>query len=56
MAKFLRTRGLELSSEKTRITHIDLGFDFLGFSVRKYNGKLLIRPSKKNVHVLLERV
>ena len=56
VAKFLRTRGLELSSEKTRITHIDQGFDFLGFSVRKYNGKLLIKPSTKNVHVLLERV
>src|SRR5713101_8429141 len=56
VAKFFRERGLELSSEKTRITHIDQGFDFLGFSVRKYNSKLLIKPSKKNVHVLLERV
>jgi RNA-directed DNA polymerase len=56
VAKFLRVRGLELSPEKTSITHIDDGFDFLGFTVRKYNGKLLIKPSKKNVHVLLERV
>jgi hypothetical protein len=37
---FLKERGLELSDEKTRITHIDDGFDFLGFSVRKYAGKL----------------
>ena len=31
----LKERGLELSQEKTRITHIDDGFDFLGFNVRK---------------------
>jgi RNA-directed DNA polymerase len=38
---FLAIRGLTLSDEKTRITHIDEGFDFLGFNVRKYKGKLL---------------
>lgn len=46
---FLNERGLELSEEKTKITHIDDGFDFLGFNIRKYNGKLLIKPAKKNV-------
>lgn len=46
---FLKERGLELSQEKTRITKIDDGFDFLGFNVRKYNGKLLIKPAKKSV-------
>lgn len=46
---FLRERGLELSEEKTRITHIDDGFDFLGFNVRKYGGKLLIKPAKQSV-------
>jgi RNA-directed DNA polymerase len=46
---FLKERGLELSDEKTKITHIDSGFDFLGFNIRKYNGKLLIKPAKKNV-------
>jgi RNA-directed DNA polymerase len=56
IAKFLCERGLELSPEKTSITHIDQGFDFLGFNVRKYNGKLLIMPSKKNVHVFLAKV
>lgn len=46
---FLRERGLELSQEKTLITHIKDGFDFLGFNIRKYgNGKLLIKPSKKS--------
>lgn len=45
---FLKERGLELSEEKTLITHIDDGFDFLGFNIRKYrNGTLLIKPSKK---------
>jgi len=42
---FLKERGLELSLEKTKITHIDDGFDFLGFNVRKYGEKLLIKPS-----------
>jgi len=45
--EFLSERGLELSMEKTKITHITEGFDFLGFNIRKYeNGKLLIKPSK----------
>lgn len=53
---FLKERGLELSSEKTLITHVDKGFDFLGFNVRKYMGKLLIKPSKKNVKVFLDDI
>ena len=47
--QFLAVRGLQLSPEKTRIVHIDEGFDFLGWNFRKYGGKLLIKPSKKNV-------
>lgn len=47
--EFLRKRGLELSEEKTLITHIDTGFDFLGWNFRKYNNKLLITPSKKSL-------
>ena len=54
--QFLRDRGLQLSPEKTCITHIENGFDFLGQNLRKFNGKLLIRPSKKNTHVFLEKV
>jgi len=53
VTEFLRERGLELSAEKTKITHIEDGFDFLGQHVRKYNGKLLTRPSKKNVKTFL---
>lgn len=56
IAKFLEERGLELSAEKTHLTHIDKGFDFLGQTVRKYNGKLLIKPSKKNVVTFLAKV
>ncbi len=54
--QFLGERGLELSEEKTRITHIDEGFDFLGQNVRKYSGKLLIKPAPKNVKAFLDKV
>jgi RNA-directed DNA polymerase len=54
--KFMRERGLELSSEKTRLTHIEDGFDFLGQNVRKYQGKLLIKPAQKNVKASLKKV
>jgi RNA-directed DNA polymerase len=54
--QFMRERGLELSSEKTVMTHIENGFDFLGQNVRKYQGKLLIKPSKDNVQELLAKV
>jgi len=47
--EFLKTRGLELSEEKTKISHIDDGFDFLGFNIRKYKGKLLTKPSKSGI-------
>ncbi len=53
---FMRERGLELSQEKTVITHIEDGFDFLGQHVRKYKEKLLIKPSKENVQQLIEKV
>ena len=53
---FLAERGLALSQEKTKITHIDEGFDFLGQNFRKHRGKLLTTPSKKNVKNLLDKV
>ena len=49
VSNFLAVRGLSLSEEKTRISHIDDGFDFLGFNIRKYKGKLLIKPSKTGI-------
>src|SRR6267378_4077487 len=56
VAKFLAERGLVLSPEKTRITHIKDGFDFLGWNIRKYNGKLLMKPSKANVKAHLDKI
>jgi RNA-directed DNA polymerase len=54
---FLQERGLELSPTKTVITHVEHGFDFLGQNVRRYpNGKLLIKPSKKNVKTFLDGI
>ena len=54
--QFLKERGLALSSDKTRVTHIDEGFDFLGQNLRKYDGKPLVKPSKKNTQVFLEKI
>lgn len=53
---FMEERGLALSPEKTVITHIEDGFDFLGCNVRKYEGKLLIKPSKSNVKSFLAKI
>jgi RNA-directed DNA polymerase len=54
--QFLTERGLKLSPEKTRITHIEDGFDFLGYHVRKYAGKFLTKPAPKNVKAFLGKV
>lgn len=54
--EFMKERGLQLSPEKTVITHIDEGFDFLGNNVRKYKGKLLIKPSKNNIKTFLSGI
>jgi RNA-directed DNA polymerase len=51
--RFLGERGLELSRRKTAVTHIDAGFDFLGQTIRKYRGKLLIKPSKQRTRSFL---
>ena len=53
---FLRERGLELSPEKTRITHVDEGFDFLGQNHRKYRGKYLSKPSLRNRRAFLQKI
>jgi RNA-directed DNA polymerase len=53
---FLRERGLELSPEKTPLTRIEDGFDFLGQDVRDHGGTLLVKPSRKDVATSLEEV
>jgi RNA-directed DNA polymerase len=57
VAHFLKERGLELSHEKTQITHIEQGFDFLGQNVRRYRcGKVLTKPSSPNVKTFLAKI
>ena len=57
LAMFLSERGLELSAEKTVITHIKDGFDFLGFNFRRYdNDKLIIKPSKDAFLSIKEKI
>jgi len=56
LAEFLKPRGLELSDEKTKITHIDEGFAFLGWNFRKYKGKLLIKPSPESIKRLNDKL
>lgn len=54
--RFLGERGLNFSPEKTRITHISEGFDFLGVNSRKYDGKFIQKPAKDNVKRFLEDI
>jgi len=63
LAEWLAERGLRFAEEKTKIVHLQDGFDFLGFTVRHYrdrrkaNGwKLLITPSRKSVKKLREKL
>ncbi|HGZ7315418.1 TPA: group II intron reverse transcriptase/maturase [Vibrio parahaemolyticus] len=54
--QFMSARGLTLSPEKTHIRHISEGFDFLGQNIRKYDGKLLIKPTNKSIKSLMDKV
>lgn len=54
--EFLKERGLELSQEKTVITNIDQGFNFLGWNFRKYQNKLIIKPSAESIKSLKGKV
>jgi RNA-directed DNA polymerase len=54
--EFFQGRGLTLSEEKTMITHIDEGFDFLGYNIRKYKGVLLIKPSKEGLKKFMKKI
>ena len=69
LTNYLSERGLTLADDKTLITHIEEGFDFLGFNVRRYNvtifkkgqqprpgKKLLIKPSKNSVKALRAKI
>lgn len=54
--EFFVDRGLSLSIEKTKITHVDDGFDFLGQNVRRYSGKLFIKPSLKSISSIKSKI
>ena len=69
LSDYLSERGLTLADDKTKITHVEEGFDFLGFNVRRYNvtifekgqqprpgKKLLIKPSKDSVKTLKVKI
>jgi RNA-directed DNA polymerase len=46
LSEWLACRGLVFNEDKTQITHLDQGVDFLGFSIRRFRGrKLLTKPS-----------
>jgi RNA-directed DNA polymerase len=53
---FLKTRGLKISEEKSKITHINDGFNFLSQTVRKFNGKLIIKPSKESIQSFKDKI
>jgi len=54
--QWLAERGLQLHPEKTRIVHIDDGFDFLGFTIRRLKGKCLPKPQKAKVLAFIQRI
>jgi RNA-directed DNA polymerase len=56
LAAWLTPRGLAFNENKTRVVHLDEGFDFLGFNVRRYHSKPLIKPSKAAVRRIRERL
>jgi RNA-directed DNA polymerase len=68
MERFLEIRGLSLNAEKTKITNIQEGIDFLGFNLRRrkwdwrkndaseQEDVLIIRPSKKGVQNIMEKI
>jgi RNA-directed DNA polymerase len=56
LAAWLAPRGLAFNEAKTRIVNVDDGFDFLGFNVRRYDDKLLIKPSKAALRRVREKL
>ncbi len=56
LGEWLTPRGLAFNEDKTHIVHVERGFDFLGFNVRRYDGKLLIKPSQAAVRRIRQRL
>ena len=56
LAEWLAPRGLAFNQDKTRITHLDQGVDFLGFEIRRFGGKLLTKPSRDALRQIRNRL
>ncbi len=56
LTPWLASRGVAFNEDKTRIVHLDEGLDFLGFNVRRYGQKLLIKPSAEAVRRVRKRL
>ena len=56
LAGWLEPRGLAFNQDKTKITHLDQGVDFLGFEIRRFGGKLLTKPSKDAMRQIRNRL
>jgi RNA-directed DNA polymerase len=56
LAAWLAERGLAFNEDKTRIVHLNEGFDFLGFHVQRRKDKLLITPSKASLVRIRKRI
>jgi RNA-directed DNA polymerase len=56
LAAWLAPRGLAFNDDKTRVVSLGEGYDFLGFNVRRYRGKLLIKPSQAAIRRIRERL
>ena len=57
LTEFLREQlELDLSEDKTLITHATAGFDFLGFHIRKFKSRkgVIIRPSSDNIQNMID--
>src|SRR5271157_136760 len=54
--QFLAVRGLELNARKTGVVSLDQGFNFLGFTFRRFDGKLLVIPQKEKVQHFLQHL
>ncbi|MEU8042503.1 group II intron reverse transcriptase/maturase, partial [Streptosporangium sp. NPDC049078] len=57
LATWLELRGLRFNEDKTQVTHLDEGFDFLGYNIRRNaNHMVIIRPSKDAVRRIRARL
>src|SRR6185437_2334199 len=60
LGAWLKERGLSLNKDKTRISHIDDGFDFLSFTIRRYHThsgtKVLTKPSRDAIKKIRHRI